>query len=98
MQVKDWSKIKPSMPYEFIGGTDELQPHSGSSRSGGPPRKSTLAAVLNPGTCPSCGKRFPSKTEESAMKKTRAKDPSEWEKLCNKIRHKVCTCLGQTSA
>lgn len=43
--------------------------------------------------CPKCGKRFPSKTEESAMKKkARAVDPEEWEKLRKKISNRVCTC------
>ena len=85
------------MPYEFIDGADELQPQAGSSRSGGPPRKSTLAGVLNPQGCPQCGKRFPSKIEESGMRKTRAKDPDGWEELRTKISHKVCTCLEPTS-
>jgi hypothetical protein len=65
--------------------------------SGGPPRKSTLAGVLNPQNCPQCGQRFPSKIEDSAMRKTRAKDPDEWEKLRQKISYKVCTCLEPTS-
>jgi hypothetical protein len=80
------------MSYEFIEGADELEPQPGSTRSGGPPRKSTLAGVLNPRDCPRCGKRFPSKVEESAMRKTRAKNPDEWEKLRKKISNKVCTC------
>jgi len=50
-------KIKPAMSYEFIERADELQPQAGSSRSGGPPRKSTLAGVLNPQNCPQCGQR-----------------------------------------
>src|SRR6266852_1423534 len=85
------------MSYEFIERADELQPQAGSSRSGGPPRKSTLAGVLNPQNCPQCGQRFPSKIEESAMRKTRAKDADEWEKLREKISYKVCTCLEPTS-
>ena len=31
------------------------------------------------------------------MRKTRAKDSDEWEKLRQKISHKVCTCLEPTS-
>ena len=31
------------------------------------------------------------------MRKTRAKDPDEWEKLRQKISYKVCTCLEPTS-
>jgi len=85
------------MSYEFLERADELQPQAGSSRSCGPPRKSTLAGVLNPQNCPQCGQRFPSKLEESAMRKTRAKDPDEWEKLRQKISYKVCTCLEPTS-
>jgi len=85
------------MSYEFIEGADELEPQVGSGRSGGPPRESTLAGVLNPQNCPRCGKRFPSKIEESAMRKTRAKDADEWEKLRGKISYKVCTCLELTS-
>ena len=89
--------MKQAMSYEFIEGDDELQPQAGSSRTGGPPRKSTLVGVLSPQNCPRCGKRFPSKTEESAMRKTRAKAQDEWEKLREKIRYKVCTCLEPTS-
>jgi hypothetical protein len=85
------------MSNEFIEGADELEPLAGSSRSGGPPHKSTLAGVLSPQNCPRCGKRFPSKTEESDMKKTRAKAPDEWEKLRMRISYKVCTCLELTS-
>jgi len=85
------------MSYEFIERADELQPQAGSSGSGGPPRKSTVAGVLNPQNCPQCGQRFPSKIEESAMMKTRAKDPDEWEKLRQKISYKVCTCLDRMS-
>jgi len=85
------------MPNESINGDDDFQPQAGSSRSGGPPRKLTLAGVLDPQGCPQCGKRFPSKIEESAMRKTRAKDPDGWEKLRTKISHKVCTCLVPTS-
>jgi hypothetical protein len=87
----------PAMPHEFIDGADELQPQAGSSRLGGPPRKSTLAGVLNPHDCPQCGKRFPSKIEESALRKTRARDPGAWDKLRRKISHKVCTCLEPKS-
>ena len=90
-------KIKLAMSNEFIERADELQPQAGSSRSGGPPRKSTLVGVLNPQNCPQCGQRFPSKIEESAMRKTRAKDPDEWEKLRQKINYKVFTCLEPTS-
>jgi len=82
------------MSYKFTKGADDLEAQAGSSRSGGPPRKSTLAGVLNPQNCPRCGQRFPSKIEESAMRKTRAKDPDEWEKLRREISSKVCTCLG----
>jgi hypothetical protein len=85
------------MSYEFIERADELQSQAGSSRSGGPPRKSTLAAALNPQNCPQCGQRFPSKIEESAMRKTRAKGPDEWEKVRQKISYKVCTCLEPPS-
>ena len=81
------------MSYEFTEGADALEPQAGSSRSGGPPRKSTLAGVLNPQNCPRCSQRFPSKIEESAMRKTRAKDPDEWENLRREISTKVCTCL-----
>jgi len=49
------------MSYEFFEEADELEPQAGSSRSGGPPRKTTLAGVLNPQNCPRCGRRFPSK-------------------------------------
>ena len=90
-------KIKPAVSYEFIERADELQPQAGSSRSGGPRRKLTLAGVLNPQNCPQCGQRFPSKIEESAMRKTRAKDPDEWDKLRQKISYKVCTCPAPTS-
>ncbi len=31
------------------------------------------------------------------MRKTRAKDPDEWEKLRKKISYKVCACLEPTS-
>lgn len=81
------------MSYEFIERPDELQPQPGSSRSGAPPRKSTLVGVPNPQNCPRCGKRFAAKIEESAMRKTRARAPAEWEKLREKISCKVCTCL-----
>jgi hypothetical protein len=36
------------MPYEFQEWEEELEPQSASSRSGGPPRKSTAAGVLDP--------------------------------------------------
>src|SRR2546421_9776988 len=49
-------KIKPAMSYEFFEEADELEPQAGSSRSGGPPRKTTLAGVLNPQNCPRCGR------------------------------------------
>ena len=86
-------KIKAGMPHEFTEGPDDLQPQPGSSRSGEPPRKSTLVDVLNPQNCPRCGQRFPSKIEESAMRKTCARTPAEWEKLREKISCRVCTCL-----
>ncbi len=85
------------MAYEFLEGAEELQPKAGSSWSDGPPRKATLAGVLNPKDCPRCGKRFPSKIEESAMRKTRAKNSDEWKRLRNKISYKVCTCLEPTN-
>jgi hypothetical protein len=78
------------MSFEFIERADELQPHAGSSRSGGPPRETTLTGVLNPQYCLRCGQRFPSEIEESAMRKTRAKDPDEWERLRQKISCWVC--------
>ena len=84
------------MSYEFFEEADELEPQAGSSRSGVPPRKTTLAGVLNPQNCPQCVQRFPSKIGESAMRKTRAKDPDKWEKLRQKISYKVCTCLEPT--
>jgi hypothetical protein len=84
------------MLHEFAEGADELKPQAGSSRSDEPPRKFTATGVLNPQDCPRCGKRFPSKIEESAMKKIRAKAPEEWEKLRGEISYKVCTCLGPT--
>ncbi len=91
-------KIKPAMSHEFFEEADELEPQAGSSRSGGPPRKTTLAGVLNPQNCPRCGRRIPSQIEESAMRKTRAKAPNEWEKLRKRISSKVCTCLEPTWA
>ena len=75
----------------------ELEPQAASSRLGGRPRKSTVVSVLNPQKLPRYGQRFPSKMEECAMRKTRAKDPDQWEKLRKKISCKVYTCLEPTS-
>ena len=94
-----YGKIKPAMPYEFIEGPHELEPQSGSSRSGGPPRKSTLARVHDPQRCPRCGKPFPGKTLESALREWRAKDPERWE-MVRKLKLNlvcVCTCVEPTS-
>ena len=76
-----------------MDGADGLEPQPSLSRSGGPPRKSTLVGLLNPQDCPRCGKRSPSRIEESSMRRTRAKAPGEWDQLRGKISHKVCTCL-----
>ena len=34
-------KIKAAISYEFTEGADDLEPQAGSSRSGGPPPKSS---------------------------------------------------------
>ena len=43
--------------------------------------------------CPKCGKRFPSKIEESALNKLRVKNPDEYEKLAKVAGTKICVCL-----
>lgn len=40
------------MPYTFTEWDQELEPQASSSRWGGPPRKSTVAGVLDPPTPP----------------------------------------------
>jgi hypothetical protein len=40
------------MPYTFTEWDEEPEPQSSSARWGGPPRKSTLAGVLDPPTPP----------------------------------------------
>jgi hypothetical protein len=42
--------------------------------------------------CHKCGKRFPNKTEQSAINKTRDANPEEWEKQRAKLSKKVCVC------
>jgi len=42
--------------------------------------------------CPKCGKRFPTKIEESALNKSRASAPDDWEKRLTTISKKICTC------
>jgi hypothetical protein len=101
--VEHRGKIKPTMPYEFIEGADELEPQPGSSRSGGPPRKSTLAGVHDPQRCPRCGKQFPSKHEESTIRKLRAdnaKHPGDKWVLVREVMgiwFEVCMCQEPTS-
>lgn len=36
------------MPHEFAPHEDDLKPEAGGSRLGGPPRKYTAAAILDP--------------------------------------------------
>jgi hypothetical protein len=83
------------MSHEFIeGAQDDLEPKTGSGRSGGPPHKLTLTGVLDP-QCPRCGKRFPSKTEESAMRKIRNANRGAWERIREKASRKVCMCTDE---
>lgn len=90
-------KISVAMADEFTERDDELEPQADSSLSGVPPGKAARVGVVHPQSCPQCGQRFPSEVEESAMRKTRAKDPDEWENLRQKISCKVCTCLEPKS-